>query len=172
MWCSHCSPVCCMAASSLGATQSVPALCPVRQLFIHFSPSVHLQSFSVSPMLPFILSAGFTIKTITLVSLTMCTFILLPTYFTRVHVWALKRLRYYRLATVCVWQNGPWFCFSIFFISLMTNNLFCHFFSSNSALLSNMTWTTSCSFPFKIQSVLLQKTGLVSPLRLDVTGCN
>lgn len=51
------------------------------QLFIHFSHSVHLRSFLVSLLLPFILSAGFTIRTITLVSLAICAFILLPTYF-------------------------------------------------------------------------------------------
>lgn len=105
MWHSHCSPVCCMTASSLGATQSVQTLCPVRQLFIHFSHSVHPQSFWVSLMLPFILSAGFTIRTTTPLSLTTCAFILLPTYFIWVDVWALNPLWHCRLGKVCVCLN-------------------------------------------------------------------
>lgn len=132
MWHSHCSPVCCMIASSFGATQSVPALCPVRQLFIHFSHSVHLQSFLV---FPFVLSAGFTIRTITPVSLTMCAFILLPTYFIWVDVWTLNPLWCYRLARVCVCLNGSWLVNSFFhfhvdrhFVALL--QFFCHFIES------------------------------------------
>lgn len=116
---------------------SRPALCPVRQLFIHFSHSVHLQSFLVSLLLPFILSAGFTIRTITLVSLTMCAFILLPTYFIWVDVWALNPWWYYRLARVCVCLNGSWLVSSFLhfpvdrhFVALL--QFFCHFIESRS----------------------------------------
>lgn len=59
-------------------------------------------------LLQFTPSAGFTIRTIILLSLTMCTFILLPTYFTWVDAWAWKHLWYSRLARVCIWWNGSW----------------------------------------------------------------
>lgn len=126
VWPSHCSPVCCVTASSLCATQT---LCPVRQSFIHFSHSVHPQSFWVSLTLPFILSAGFTIRTSTPVSLTTCAFIPLPTYFIWVDVWAFNPLWYDRLARVCVCLNRSQL-FSSFHVHVdrhLVAQFFCHF---------------------------------------------